>query len=225
MTDLEGLWRTKSDAQLADAAEHIEDLHSRSTGRDPSELSMREMNSSTTAQQAAEEAPERIQGPVYFPVSTTKLFLLSVTTFGLYELFWFYKYWSFEKARTKEKISPFWRTFFAPLFAFSLFGRVSELSGTAPFKHLRHFSHSDSVTCAGVFLALAAGVRLPEPWWLVSLFSFVPLLTVQRAVNRINKVHAPEADPNSRFNVANIIVVVLGGILVLMAVAGTFMPT
>lgn len=35
--------------------------------------------------------------PYYFPVSNTKLVLMSLATLGFYELYWFYKNWVFVK--------------------------------------------------------------------------------------------------------------------------------
>jgi hypothetical protein len=36
--------------------------------------------------------------------------------------------------------------------------------------------------------------RLPDPWWLVGLAAFVPMLPVQSAVNEINARLAPQAE-------------------------------
>ena len=43
--------------------------------------------------------PEQSNTPLYFPVSNTKLVLLSVCTLGLYEFYWFYKNWALVKER------------------------------------------------------------------------------------------------------------------------------
>ncbi len=42
--------------------------------------------------------------------SVTKLILLSIVTFGIYHLYWFYKNWRFIKQHDKKDISPGWRT-------------------------------------------------------------------------------------------------------------------
>lgn len=56
-----------------------------------------------------------------------KFILLSFTTYGLYELFWFYKNWKFLKEKDKLSISPFWRTVFAPIFATSITEHIFEM--------------------------------------------------------------------------------------------------
>ena len=51
----------------------------------------------------------------YFEVALGKVVVMSLVTFGLYELYWMYQQWKRVKIRTMEDLSPFWRTFFAPL--------------------------------------------------------------------------------------------------------------
>jgi hypothetical protein len=58
------------------------------------------------------------------------------------------------------------------------------------------------------------------------MFTFLPLLPVQMAVARINARHTglvSEA-PNSRYSAVNIITIILGGLLFVLAVVGSFMP-
>jgi hypothetical protein len=71
-------------------------------------------------------------------------------------------------------------------------------------------------------LALALAANLPDPYWLVTLLGFLPLLPVQAAVNRVNLQLAPDADPNARFSGWNIAGVVVGGLLVALAMLGMF---
>ena len=66
--------------------------------------------------------------------------------------------------------------------------------------------------------------RLPDPYWLVSYLSFVPLLPVQSAVNRLNSVAAPDAPRNDSYSGANVVMIVVGGLLLALAIFGTFLP-
>ena len=59
-------------------------------------------------------------------VPTGKFILLSVITFGIYELVWFYRNWNLLKEDKGLKISPFWRAFFAPFFAGSIAGHLQK---------------------------------------------------------------------------------------------------
>jgi hypothetical protein len=58
------------------------------------------------------------------PLAIHKLLLLDVLTLGLYKIFWFYRNWVRVRERTRQSLNPFWRSFFAPLWAFSFFEEV-----------------------------------------------------------------------------------------------------
>lgn len=66
----------------------------------------------------------------YFTVGAVKLSLMSLTTGGLCQLYWFYRNWQIITPRYQTKLSPFWRAFFAPLWAFSMGSRFKEEAET-----------------------------------------------------------------------------------------------
>lgn len=106
---------------------------------------------------------------------------ISACTFGLYGLYWFYKNWQRIRDRNGESLSPFWRAFFAPLWSFSLFRRVHE---HAEERGQHEPWHADMLGIA--FLLLSVSWRLPEPWWLISLFAFVAVVPVLKTTQKIN---------------------------------------
>jgi transglutaminase-like putative cysteine protease len=57
----------------------------------------------------------------YFPVSLPKLFVLSIATFGLYQVFWFYRSWQYIRRRDDSHIMPFWRAVFTPVWFFPFY--------------------------------------------------------------------------------------------------------
>jgi hypothetical protein len=57
----------------------------------------------------------------YFPVSLPKLFVLSIATGGLYQLYWFYRNWKYIKARNGSAIMPFWRALFTPIWFYPFY--------------------------------------------------------------------------------------------------------
>jgi len=117
----------------------------------------------------------------YFTVGTLKLSLMALTTFGLYELYWFYRNWKMIRQREQLPISPFWRAFFAPLWTFSLGMRFK-----AHAKE-RNISIELPVAAIGIlYLLLSALWRIPQPYWLISLFSFIPIVPFDRAARRLN---------------------------------------
>jgi hypothetical protein len=52
----------------------------------------------------------------------------------------------------------------------------------------------------------------------------VPLALIQRSVEEINKAYAPRAPTNRRFSVANVIVIVLGTMIILLAAVEPYLP-
>ncbi len=75
-----------------------------------------------------------------------------------------------------------------------------------------------------VYFLLHIGYRLPDPLWLISLLSFIPLLVVQRSVNELNRAVAPEAPRNASYSGLNVVGIVLGGLMLLLAILGTLLP-
>ena len=110
----------------------------------------------------------------YYPVSPYKFAILSVLTFGMYQIYWFYKNWAFIRERDHSDIWPWARTCFAPLTYYSLIADV--FKGERPFPGI-----------PGAYLLLNVAWILPDPFWAVSVFTFVPLLP---SVNRINELNA-----------------------------------
>jgi hypothetical protein len=68
--------------------------------------------------------------------------------------------------------------------------------------------------------------RLPDPWWWINLASFVPMLPVQLTAQRLNhrKLNVVTEDPNNKYSGKNIALICVGALLILTALAGTFMP-
>ncbi len=162
--------------------------------------------------------PQETSAPVFFPVSVTKLLVLSLCTSGLYELYWLYKNWQIIKQREQSDIIPFWRAFFAVFFCHALLSQIrseAESSGTGSFP---------AGPLAAGWIITTLLWRLPDPYWLVTFLAVCFLLPVQHVVNRLNSVRAPGHDANTRFTAINIVTVVGGGILFGMAVIGTFIP-
>jgi hypothetical protein len=154
-----------------------------------------------------------------FAVSRSKLFVMSLCTFGLYELYWAYKHWVAIRQRERENLMPFWRAFFGVLWAFSLFPRIQRLAA----------GHGIEATWSGSVLALAylileASWRLPDPLWLVSFLSVLPLLVVQGAVNKLNAALAPDAPRNNSYSGLNVAIIIVGGLFLLLAILGTLVP-
>ncbi len=168
---------------------------------------------------------QELKVPLYFPVSIPKLVLMSLCTFGLYELYWFYKNWQIEKQRTKENLHPFWRTLFFFFFCYSLFKRIGEICRSNNARPLYRAGLTAIVYILFNVNMQIGPIRIGyEFGHLFSYLSFLPLIGVQRTVNELNHRVAPQADENTRFSGWNIAIVVIGGFLLIVNIIETLFP-
>jgi hypothetical protein len=163
--------------------------------------------------------PMLVGEPLFFPVSALKFVVMSTVTFGIYEVYWFYKNWKLIKQQKGWSISPFWRAFFGVFFCYSCFKQINETS----LAHGLSFSPSPGLF-ATLWIIFTLTWRLPEPFWLVCFTAPFFLIPIQNCVNRLNAVVAPNHNTNSKFSGWNIAGIVAGGIFFLLAIVGTFMP-
>lgn len=155
----------------------------------------------------------------YYAVSITKLVVLSLCTFGLYELYWCYAQWARERSRTGESLSPILRAIFSPIWTFSLFDRINKRSMSS-----RIAAPWSANAAALGYLILTLVANLPDPYWLIALLSFVPFVPVQATINALNAEAAPAAEKNTAFTGAEGAITAIGGLLLFLAVWGTLFP-
>jgi hypothetical protein len=157
-----------------------------------------------------------------FPVATHKFIVLTICSFGIYELYWCYENWKRISDASREAISPFWRAVWAPLWGFSLFGRVRDLAVSESVV----IRWNPTVLATSYLLLHGLAWRLPDTLWWMGMVAFVPILPVQRTVQRINhqRLNVVTEDPNNRYSGKNVALICVGGLLIVTALAGTFIP-
>ncbi len=169
--------------------------------------------SEASTQPVREMEPATPAGALYFPVSLAKLLVMSLCTFGLYQPFWLFSQWYYVKEREDQSISLLSRVFFAIFFCYPLFRRIRATATT------QNISPTFSpIGCAAGWIILF--LLSASPLFLVSAFSVLFLLPVQRTVNAINLAADPGHDPNSTFTVLNKAAIVIGGLVWLFAIVG-----
>jgi hypothetical protein len=151
----------------------------------------------------------------YFAASTLKLVLMSVCTFGIYELYWFYKNWVVIKQHTDQNLMPFWRAFFAPFWAYSCFKHIKLVAEERGIS----VSLSIGLLAFGYFV-LQALWRLPDPYWFISFLSFAPIIPINTVVLAINQNIGGENYENSNFTTWNWVGLVTGGLLFVLSAIG-----
>ena len=169
-----------------------------------------------SSDEAMTESPADL---TFFTTSTLKLAVMSTCTLGIYELYWFYKNWVLIKERTGDSIMPFWRAFFAPLWAYSCFKEIKTSA------NLNNVHETLSIgLLAIVYFILQASWRLPDPYWLVSYISFAFLIPVNSVALEINRKMSANFKNNDSFSGWNWVGIILGGMVFILGLIGTFMP-
>lgn len=155
----------------------------------------------------------------FFAVSLSKLVLLSTFTLGLYDFYWFWRNWNRIRARGEPRITPSLRALFVLFYCYPCFIRI-KLAGVS-----RGVTPAPPIDILAIcYLLLGFAWKLPGPLWLICFLKIAFLLPIQSYVNRINAIASPGHDPNSRFGVWNWIAIVVGGILLVLVLIGTFLP-
>jgi hypothetical protein len=157
--------------------------------------------------------------PRYFAVSAPKLVVMSLASFGIYSLYWLYENWRLERSHTGEDLSPLWRTFFSVLWIYSLLRRIRDTASGAQI-----LPGWTAGTWAGAYVLITCALFLPDPYWLASLLMVVPLVPVQRTVNQLNAILAPEAPKNDAYSGKNLVLIVVGVIFYFLLILGMMAP-
>lgn len=161
---------------------------------------------------------EATEAGYFFEVPVWKLVLMSVCSFGVYELYWFYRQWKAIKARELAMIRPFWRAVFPIFFCYQCFSNVRDELGEEEGK-----GKSPGLLATG-FIVTSLTSRMPDPFWMISLCGFLFLLPVQRWATRVNSVKTPERDLNNRLSWKNWTLVLIGGLAILLMIISLFIP-
>lgn len=111
-------------------------------------------------------------------ISLNKFIFLSIISFGAYPIWWMYKAWKFFKQMEKSDIVPGARAIFCIFFLNSLFNKILEFAKEKGYHN--DFSSSTLFVC---FFIGNLFSKLPDPFWLISIFSFVFIIPPFEALN------------------------------------------
>jgi hypothetical protein len=149
-------------------------------------------------------------------INLNKFIILSIISFGAYEIWWMYKAWRFFKQKEKLEIFPGARAIFCVFFLNSLFNKILEFAKEKGYSN--NFSSSTLFIC---FLIANLLAKLPDPFWLISIFSFVFIIPPFEALN-----YAKQKSTNiiiidrTGFNGRQITLIVLGTIFWALTIWG-----
>ena len=151
----------------------------------------------------------------YHVVPMWRFVLFSVLTWGLYDLYWFWKNWSRIKRADGSDIWPIPRTIFA---GFTYFSLITDINTQLAVRD----RSSPIPTAMGVgFLVMGGLSRLPDPYSLVSLLAFLFLLP---AVSRVRELASDAAlAEGARWHARHTVLSLLAVPTFLLVLLGTIM--
>lgn len=161
---------------------------------------------------------EEIELPLYQPI--WKFSLLCFLSGGIYLIYWQYKSWSYLKQKQQSDIQPFWRAIFGILFIISLSKKLASLAGKKKGRSLGNYA----VLAGILYIIMYITHKFPDPYWVISLFAFAPLIPIAKYQNFYISEEYPGAPVISRFNGWEIAIVILGGALMSIIILGFLFP-
>jgi hypothetical protein len=111
-------------------------------------------------------------------ISLNKFIFLSIISFGTYPIWWIYKAWRFFQQKDKLDIMPAVRTIFSIFFLISLFNKILNFAKEKDYNK----TYSAILLFVGFFIVDFLA-KLPDPFWLISVISFVFCILPFKALN------------------------------------------
>jgi len=156
----------------------------------------------------------------WFQVGSVKLTIMSMATFGLYDVYWFYKQWArLNETGNRSPVWPIWRALLTLIFCYSLFAEIEQSAVEAGLT--RRFSPG---LLALAFIALSLTGWMPGGWWALNFLSVIPLVLVQRLASAVEAANAPAPVRNTRLSLWNWLVVVPAALIWALVLVGTLVP-
>jgi len=151
-------------------------------------------------------------------ISTNKFLLLSVLTFGLYNVWWFYKAWRFFGQLENKDLTPAIRAIFGIFFAISLFERILNFAKQNGYER----NYSSTLIFIGYLLISLFGF-LPDPFHLFGQIATFFLIRPFEALSyAVRKAPAINAIAQENFNARQVILIVIGSLLWVAVLLNTF---
>jgi hypothetical protein len=169
--------------------------------------------------------------PAFYVVGRRKFWLLYIFTLGIYPIYWFYTNWRRYKADTGSDLWPVPRAVFSIFFTHAL-GRA--IDARLRVRQIAVAWTSASAASTWVALEILSNVlsrlswkEIGTPWVDILGFALLPLLAwalwpFQRAINAA--CDDPNGESNSALTPANIVWMVLGGLLGVAGLIGLMLP-
>jgi hypothetical protein len=151
----------------------------------------------------------------FYTIEKGKLIALSLCSFNLFMLVWFYRNWKVFRDRDKDDVSPFWRSIFCGIFCFSFFQRVKNEFDRRKLE----FGLEPSVLGIAI---LGSGMlsRLPGLWFLIAMAAVIPVVMVNEKLAELNLSDRGEPTEPESITIGQWAVIIFGGLLLFFGLLG-----
>lgn len=141
-------------------------------------------------------------------LSLNQFIILCICTLGLYELWWTYKAWKHFELKENLDINSIGRTIFLIFFQYELYQKIKRYSQEVNYQ----IDFQSGYLVFGLIVSNLLG-KLPEPFWLISIVSFIFLIPPFKAFN-FYKLNSSDikAEIQERFNSKQIALIIVGSI-------------
>lgn len=149
--------------------------------------------------------------------------LLSFFTFGIYNIFWFYKSWRFLKYLYNWDIYPFWRAVFSIFFVHNLFEHINDLAVEKGHPGISSNGYGTGYVITSISQRVLNRV-LPGDLSIIALFilTFLFLIPTVKQLNYLYELaHPNEYRPT--FNPGELVALLLGAMVMALVFAGLLM--
>lgn len=162
-----------------------------------------------------------------------KLVFLYVFTFGLYEIYWFYRNWKHMKIHKNLDIRPGFKilSLLIPIYGWIIIDKqFKDIKDFARSVGCDTYSSPGELTAGLVFLHSLYSLisRLPNPYANLSLIvNILPvfiLITVQKTLNNYWMKEQTALPERKGFSGIEIAIIILGGIFLILTIIGTLIP-
>lgn len=158
--------------------------------------------------------------PPIYVVSENKFAILSFVSFGIYTIWWMYKTWKYFKEKDNLDIHPALRAIFSVFFFHSLLEKIKTFALSHDIK-----DSYQSVLLFIVYLVLSFAGNLPDPYWLLSVLSFLPLMPAYSLFNKtILSSNEYNAIKQSGFNKRQWVILIVGLLWTVLIIVGMLTP-
>ncbi len=150
-------------------------------------------------------------------ITVSRFVILSIATFGIYNIIWFYRTWKLLREELSLQIQPLARAYFSVFFGVS-FGKNIQI--LLEKNSLKTDFDPMFLGISYLLLTLFGGI-LPTPFWLVAFCAFVPLVPFVEALNAYY-IKVDGALPEKKFSPLQQTLIGIGMLGVVLIIIGAF---